>query len=83
MAKVDQSQVWRICTGKFHTISNNVVQVCKVLGVQMETVQIRPGEDDASWRRLETSLRNLWDQTPKGAKRIVKVLDSMAEWRTD
>lgn len=83
MSKVDQSQVCRICTGKFRTISNNVVQVCKVLGVQVETVQIAPVDDDASWRRLETSLRNLWDQTPKGAKRIIKILDSMAEWRTD
>ena len=83
MSKVDQSQVYRICTGKFRTISNNVVQVCKVLGVQVETVQTRSGEDDPSWRRLEMSLRNLWDQTPKGAKRIIKILDSMADWRTD
>lgn len=82
-AKVDQSQVWRICTGEFRTRSDNVVQVCKVLGVQMETVQIGPGEDDASWRRLEMSLRNLWDKTPKGAKRIIRILDSMADWRTD
>lgn len=49
----------------------------------METVQIGLGEDDASWMRLEMSLRNLWDRTPKGAKRIIKILDSMAEWRTD
>ena len=83
MAKVDQSQVWRICTGEFRTISNNVVQVCKVLGVQVETVQTGPVDDGASWRRLETSLRNLWDQTPKGAKRIIRILDSMAEWRTN
>ena len=83
MSNVNQSQVYRICTGEFRTISNNVVQVCKVLGVQVETVQTRSGEDDASWRRLEMSLRNLWDQTPIGAKRITKILDSMADWRTD
>ena len=83
MANVNPSQVWRICTGEFCTISNNVVEVCKVLGVEMDTVQIASVDDDASWKRLEMSLRNLWDQTPNGAKRIIKILDSMAEWRTD
>ena len=59
-------------------MSNNVVQVCKVLGVPVETGL---GEDDAYWNQLEFSLRNLWDHTPEGANRITKILDTMAEWR--
>lgn len=83
LATVDPGQVWRICSGDFRTISNNVVQVCKVLGVPVETVRTGLREDDVSWDRLELSLRNLWDQTPEGADRIARILDTMAEWRTD
>ena len=80
---VHPSQVWRICSGQFQTISSNVVQVCKELGVEVETVKGLEEERDAFWSRLEGSLRNLWDQTPEGARRIEKILDSMAELRGD
>ena len=83
IANVNQSQAWRICNGEFRTIGNNVVQVCKVLGVEVETVQSMEGDEDASWMRLKVSLRNLWDQTPEGARRITKILDTMADWRAD
>ena len=83
VANVHPSHVSRICAGEFRTISNNVVQVCKVLGVPIETVaSIRGrGETDHAWAQLEMSLRNLWDQTPEGARRIGRILDTMAEWR--
>lgn len=83
MANVHSSHVSRICAGRFLTISNNVVQVCKVLGVQIESVASIRGETDHSWSQLERSLRNLWDQTPEGAKRIGRILDTIAEWREE
>ena len=81
LAGVHASQVGRICSGQFRTISTNLVQICRVLGVEVETVTLRSGQGDASWGQLEVSLRNLWDETPAGARRIAKILDTMAEWR--
>ena len=79
LASVHPSQVGRICNGNFRTISNNVVQVCRVLGIELETVAKPARKRDTSWLRLESSIRNLWDQTPEGARRIAKILDKIAE----
>lgn len=79
LARVHPSQVWRICAGEFRTVSNNVVQVCKVLGVEVETVKGPDRDGDDSWDRLEGSLRNLWDRTPEGARRLKRILDAMAK----
>ena len=78
LSKVHPSQVWRICAGEFRTKSNNVVQVCRVLGIKTESIAGPQLSDDPSWRQLEKSLRGLWDHTPEGAKRISGILDSMA-----
>ena len=81
LAKVDASQVSRICSGSFATISGNVVQVCKALGLRVESVHIAPGAKEAGWARMEASLRSLWDRTPADAERISTLLNDVAKLR--
>ena len=82
LARVDPSQVGRIVQGDFKTISGNVVQVCKVLGLKIETVTTPAGERDLAWTKLESSVRRLWDDSPQGADRIATMLDTIAELRS-
>lgn len=79
---VHPSQVGRICRGEFKTISHNVVQVCKALGLKMESAALREAGDDLGWLKLESSLRNLWDETPEGADRIARVLQTIGALRS-
>lgn len=78
---VHPSQVGRICRGEFKTISHNVVQVCKALGLKIESAALREVGDDLAWLKLESSLRKLWDETPEGADRIARVLDTIGALR--
>lgn len=82
LTRVHPSQVGRICRGEFKTISNSVVQICKALGMHMETAPLDASEESVAWRRLEASLRSLWDKTPEGAEKIVRVLDTIGALRT-
>ena len=80
-AHVHSSQVSRICRGEFRTVSFNVVQVCKVLGVDVETVKIKgPGQEPVA-QRLANSLLDIWDRTPADAERLVRFLNDLAELR--
>src|SRR3546814_2730438 len=72
ISRVHPSQVSRICRGSFRTISNNVVQICNVLEVPMQATPVPWIEENNSWRKLEASVRKLWDNTPEGADRIVR-----------
>ncbi|WP_298463991.1 hypothetical protein [uncultured Erythrobacter sp.] len=78
---VHPSQVGRIVRGEFKTISFNVVQVCKALGIAVESAPRNLSEESDAWLRLEASLRGLWDKTPEGADKIVKVLDTISTLR--
>ena len=79
---VHSSQVWRICNDKFRTISRNVVEVCRVLGVETETVAVPPFESEPWWLDIEQSVRSLWDGTPEGARKIAKMCATVAELRS-
>lgn len=79
---VHPSQVGRICRGEFKTVSHNVVQVCKALGMKMESAALRETGDDLGWLKLESSLRKLWDETPEGADRIARLLETIGALRT-
>jgi hypothetical protein len=79
LCQVHSSQVSRICDGEFRTISHNVVQVCRVLGLKLETVAASATQQDVSWSRLEASVRKLWDQTPEGAEKMAKLLDAIRQ----
>ena len=78
LAAVHPSQVGRICGGDFKTISNNVVQICRVLKVKVpklsEEARMAP-----EWAQANASLRRIWDQTPEGAMIIRRLLDAIAD----
>lgn len=82
IARVHASQVGRVCRGDFKTVSYNVVQICKALGLEMESTPLEASLENVAWRRLETSVRSLWDKTPEGAEKIVRVLDTISELRS-
>ena len=79
ISRVHPSQVSRICRGDFKTISHNVVQVCRALGLKSESVAARPTTKDASWSKLEASVRSIWDNTPEGAEKIARVLKTIGD----
>jgi len=47
-----------------------------------ETVTIQATRSDASWAKLEASVRRIWDQTPEGAEKTVIVLDTIRQLRS-
>jgi hypothetical protein len=89
--KVDASQVSRICSGQFQTVSHNVLQICNVLGVDTSEEAGRARSQtavetlaagaraEAAWKKLEISMKRAWDKTPEGAKRLTRILDAIAE----
>lgn len=96
LAKVDPSQVSRICRGDFRTISDSVVRICTALKVPIAARPASSGgrgpfqpdaasaaeiRSDAAWARLEKSVRKVWDRTPQGADRLARVLEAVAEVR--
>ncbi|MFC3711209.1 hypothetical protein ACFOMD_01410 [Sphingoaurantiacus capsulatus] len=78
---VHASQVGRITRGEFRRISESVVQICKVLGIETESAALEPNAETAAWTKLQASLRGLWDRTPEGADKIVRVLDTIGALR--
>lgn len=78
LVNVHPSQVARICAGEFKTISNNVVQICRILKVKAPKIDEEPGMD-TEWQKANASLRRIWDETPEGAARIRRMLDAVAD----
>jgi len=83
ISRVHPSQVSRICRGDFRTISHNVVQVCTALGLELQTVKSSATKKDASWSKIEARVRSIWDNTPEGAEKIARVLEAIAQLRSD
>jgi len=81
LSAVHPSQVGRICRGEFRTISNNVVQICRTLGLTVEIPPPPKETQDAAWSRLQRSMRKAWDRTPEGAAKLAKVLEAVADVR--
>ena len=78
LSKVHPSQVSRIRAGNFKTFSNNVVQICRVLGVRVPRIEPE-GAMDPEWRKAQASMRRIWNETPEGAIMIRRVLDAIAD----
>lgn len=81
LSDVDPSQASRICKGEFKTFSNNVVQICRVLGVKVP----RLGPDaklDQELAKAQASMKRICSRTPKGAILIRRVLDAIADLQT-
>ena len=86
LAGVDPGQTSRILDGKFKTVSGNVVRICNTLGVDPhgEVAQELPPDQakvHAAWTRLEASVRRAWDETPRGAELLARVIDAIAQVR--
>jgi hypothetical protein len=82
ISNVHPSQVGRICDGSFRTFSNNVVQICNILGVTNPRLEPGAGGADLAWLQAQSSMRRLWDETPDGAKAIIRLLDAIVELQT-
>ncbi len=77
---VHSSQVSRICRGNFKTISHNVVQVCKELGLEMTVVAFDPRRD-IGWSKVEASARRLWEKSDKNADQFAKLFEVIGRLR--
>jgi len=78
VAGVHPSQVGRICRGEFRTMSHNVVQVCRVLGLD-PSAGAPATERDAAWAALEGDLQKLWEESPDRARRMAKLMEAMTK----
>ena len=82
-ANVDLSQVSRICRGEFATITGNVMQICRALGVDPTSPGAPPerrptaNEEELLTRAVTQSVLALWDRTPQGARRVAKLLEDI------
>lgn len=88
MSGVDASQVSRVLGGQFRTLSHNVVQICKALDADPESLSAPPRADegrrksqDAAALRLQDHLLAVWDRTPADADRLAAFLDQLAVLR--
>jgi len=79
MANVDASQVSRVVRGDFKTISSNVVQICKVLGLELETLAAPADGHDIGSSRLHAGVRRLYEKNPQIADRLATVLETIAD----
>jgi transcriptional regulator with XRE-family HTH domain len=77
LAGVHPSQVGRICRGEFRTMSHNVMEVCRVLGV--DAAAQPASESDAAWALLERNLQKLWEESPDRARRMAKLMEAMTQ----
>lgn len=79
-ATIDTSQASRICRGHFSTLSGSVLQVCRVLAVEID---MAPGTltPDPHRSRIEAGVLELWDRSPEDADRIVRLLRQLTELR--
>lgn len=70
---VSQSQVSRACAGKFQSLSQSIMQICKFLGVEVSL----PGLAAEHEERLSAGILRLWDKTPEGADRLLRLLEAL------
>lgn len=78
LSGVHASQISRICRAEFRTVSSSVVQICKVLSLQIERPDRDGWPDQDDWTKIEDAVRRAWDQTPDGAKKLVRVMEAIA-----
>jgi len=75
---VDASQVSRICRGQFKTISHNVVQVCKAVGLKAPVAE-PVSSTDIEWLKVEASARRLWEKSDRNSDRITKLFEAIGD----
>ena len=78
LARVHPSQVGRICRGEFRTMSYNVMEVCRVLG--LDPASDKPAtKGDTTWAMLERDLSELWEESPERARQLARAMDAMTK----
>ena len=77
-SKVHSSQVSRICRGDFKTLSANVVQVCKAVGVNGYATL---NEDGMLSKRLQRAVLGIWRKTPDDAARLIRFFEQLQTLR--
>lgn len=75
LSGVNQGQVSRICRGHFKTASGNVMQICMILGIEIQS-----GEQH-DFVRLKEAILGVWDGTSADADRISRLLSVVGEVR--
>ena len=73
-----QSQVSRICAGRFVSLGYNVMQICIALGVDIPGNRSSLNADE---QRLTDGILKIWDQTSADADRLLRLLESVGEVR--
>ena len=74
-----QSQISRICAGRFVSLGYNVMQICIFLGVDVPGSRLSLSDDQ---QRLTDGILKIWDQTSADADRLLRLLESVGEVRT-
>ena len=69
----------KICAGDFVVLNDTVMQICMRLDVFPE---IGPATDSLYERQLASGIIAIWDRSPEDARRLIRLLDDLAELRS-
>ncbi|WP_200273919.1 helix-turn-helix domain-containing protein [Luteolibacter pohnpeiensis] len=73
MTGIHRSQLHRFRSGDFKRYSKNLSLLCKTLQIEDKNATID--------RDLSLAAHSLWDGTLDGKKKLIRVLESLAEFR--
>lgn len=68
----------KICAGDFVVLNDTVMQICTRLEVFPE---FGPATEVLYERQLASGIIAIWDRSPEDAKRLIRLLDDLAELR--
>lgn len=74
---VDPGHAHNICHGAFATLNPSVLKICNLLGIDPTDPNAEKIHIDASRKRIAAEVMALWDMTPKGARRLVALLEQI------
>lgn len=75
---ISQSQVCRAVKGEFKKPNEPIIQICEFLGVKLDLVAKRSGEDE---ERIARCALEIWDGTQADADRVIALLRDIAALR--
>jgi transcriptional regulator with XRE-family HTH domain len=79
-AAIDQSQVSRIFAGNFKTLSQNIMQLCMAMDIELAAYHPKTRtEDDRN--KIATTAISIWNGTHRDAEVVVSLLRDIAKLR--
>jgi transcriptional regulator with XRE-family HTH domain len=75
---IEVSRVQKICAGDFVVLNQTVMQICINLDV---FPSIGTATDAFYERKLASGIIAIWDRSPEDARRLMRLLDDLAELR--